>query len=221
MAPLASRLRERPFVIIGGGGHGLVVWSLLRALDCEIRGFVDSKSGAALDKAGLCYLGGDQHLDLDPNSIWLANGIGSVTSLQARTSLFERYVSLGYEFPALIHPFTFVAEGTQIDDGAQVMAGAVVQPGCMIGSNTIVNTAASIDHDCRIGAHCHVAPGSTLSGGVVVEAGVHIGTGAVIIQGVHIGTRSVVAAGSVVVKAVKAGTMVIGHPAKPAMKEGI
>jgi len=94
------------------------------------------------------------------------------------------------------------------------MAGAVVQAGCVIGSNTIINTRASVDHDSKIGAHVHVAPGVVLSGGVTIYDEAHLGTGAVVIQGVTIGRASVVGAGAVVIRDVSDGAKVVGVPAK-------
>ena len=70
---------------------------------------------------------------------------------------------------------------------------------------------------CYLGPDRH-APGNTLSGGCVIEAGVHISAGAVVIQGWHISTMSVVKADSAVVLA---GSTVIGHPARVAMKVGL
>ncbi len=91
-------------------------------------------------------------------------------------------------FETVIHPSAVIAPEVHIDDGVQVMAGAIVQPGSWLGENVIINTGARVDHDCTIDAHAHVAPGVTLSGNVHVGNGAHIGAGATVIQGIKVGT---------------------------------
>jgi acyl-[acyl carrier protein]--UDP-N-acetylglucosamine O-acyltransferase len=80
------------------------------------------------------------------------------------------------------------------------MAGAVIQPGTYIGENSIVNTSVSVDHDCIIGQHVHIAPGSTVCGGVRIEDNVYIGSGAVIVQGVRIAPYIFIKAGTIVTR---------------------
>jgi acetyltransferase-like isoleucine patch superfamily enzyme len=71
-----------------------------------------------------------------------------------------------------------------------------------------------VDHDCIIGDHAHIAPGVTLSGGVIVGERTHIGTGATVIQGIHIGESSLVGAGALILKDVPQSVTVMGVPAK-------
>ncbi|WP_061214979.1 DapH/DapD/GlmU-related protein [Syntrophomonas wolfei] len=94
------------------------------------------------------------------------------------------------------------------------MAGAVIQALVTIGVNTIINTRASVDHECLIGDHVHIAPGTTISGGVKIGDNVLIGAGATIIQGIHIGASSIVGAGAAVTKDVREGVIVMGIPAR-------
>ncbi|MFN9911407.1 MAG: hypothetical protein ACK53L_02415, partial [Pirellulaceae bacterium] len=59
----------------------------------------------------------------------------------------------------------------------------MIQPGAQIGPHSIINTAASVDHDGDIGCFCHIGPGATLSGNVRLGDGSHLGTGCALIQG--------------------------------------
>lgn len=201
---------------MGGGGHAKVLIEALKLAGVEIVGIVEkdaSFKGGSL--CGVPILGGEETLEyFPPGSVGLVNGVGSVKSPKVRKELYERFRFKGYSFFNVIHPFTAVASDVELADGVQIMAGSVLQPGCRVGSNTIINTRASLDHDCVIGDHAHVAPGVTLSGGVAVCEAAHLGTGAIVIQGVTIGSWSVVAAGSVVVHDVAEKVMVRGVPAK-------
>ena len=156
----------------------------------------------------------DEMVRFGCDAVELVNGIGSVGSTDVRASLFRKFRSLGYRFSTIIHPSAIIASDVTLEEGVQVMAGAIVQTGSRIGLNSIVNTRVSLDHDCVIGADAHLAPGVTLSGGVKVGDGVHIGTAATVIQGIEIGRNSIIGAGSVVLRDVGEGVTVFGIPAR-------
>lgn len=205
---------KQPIFVLGGGGHAKVLIDILKLTGCTLLGFTDLRpdNGSIL---GVPRIGDDQViLRYTPEEIQLVNAIGSIGSTNLRRKLYDEFTNRGYSFMTVIHPAAIISTNADLQKGAQVMAGAIIQPGCVIGSNTIVNTRASIDHDCRIGNHVHIAPGAVLSGGVHVDEGVHVGVGAVIIQGMHIGKHSVVGAGAVVNRDVADGVIVVGVPAK-------
>ena len=208
-----NSVRERPFIVIGGGGHAKVVASALRLLDQKVLGFTDPSSDTSLGKE-ITHLGDDGVLsNYSPEEVVLTMGIGSTRDMSYRAQLFDEQRAGGFEFPPIAHPGAFVVSEVNLEEGAQVMAGAIVQAGAELGENVIVNTNASIDHGCDIHGHVHVAPGATISGGVTLEEGVHVGTGASVIQGIRIGAGSVVGAGAVVVENVPSETTVVGVPA--------
>lgn len=208
---------DKPVLVLGAGGHAKVLVGALLRLGLPIRGLLDADPARQGGKVlGQPVLGGDAYLDgVDPASLLLVNGLGSVALPQARQRLYERFTAKGFQFASVIDPASFVSPDVELAPGVQIMAGAVVQPGCRLEANCIINSRASLDHDCEIGAHAHLAPGVVLSGAVRVGEGSHLGTGAVVIQGCRIGPGSLVAAGAVVVRDVAAGQRVAGLPAKP------
>lgn len=202
-----------PVIVLGGGGHAKVLIGTLQLQKRRILGFVDPNST-------LPPVLGEQNLGTDdaafaypPAEVELVNGIGSIGSPGARTAAFERFKAKGYTFATVVHPSASVAPDVEVEEGAQVMAGAVVQPGSRLGINAIINTKASVDHDCVIESHAHIAPGVTLSGKVHVGRGSHIGTGASVIQGITTGAYSIVGAGAVVIRDVPEKATVAGVPA--------
>jgi sugar O-acyltransferase (sialic acid O-acetyltransferase NeuD family) len=206
---------RRPVIVVGGGGHAKVVIESLLSTGHEVLGYTDVKPEGKAAMLGVSCLGNDERIfDYSPSKVWLANGIGSISIPLLRRSIFQEFSSKGYVFPSIVHQHAIVSAYAVLEDGVQVMAGAVVQPGCVIGTNSIINTRASVDHDCMIGEHVHIAPGVTLSGEVRVAMGVHIGTGATIIQGVSIGAESAIAAGAVVVSNIAERSLVKGVPAR-------
>lgn len=204
---------NRPIIIIGNGGHALVVTEILIQNHREILGYTAPEK--TKNKFSLPYLGTDEAiLNYNFQEIELAMGIGSIEPNSKRSKVFKQFKEKGYNFTSCIHPKALISETAIIDEGVQIMAGAIVQPFVQIHSNTIINTGASIDHECLIGENVHVAPGSVLSGNVHIEKNCHIGTGAIVIQGIRIGTNSMVAAGAVVVNNIGCNRKVMGVPAK-------
>lgn len=205
-----------PAIVIGAGGHACVVADTLCAAGMELLGFTDSNPdlwGSRL--LGQPVLGDDEVLErYSVGDVILANGIGSVDSLEMRRRVFARLHQRGFGFATVVHPKAVIAGNVELREGAQIMAGAILQTNVVVQENTIVNSGAIVDHDCRIGTHCHIGPGCTLSGGVSVEADVHIGTGASVIQGVHIGRGALIAAGAVVITDVAQSSRVMGVPAR-------
>lgn len=198
---------DKPFIIIGAGGHAKVVIDLIQSCGGTIKGIVDSDKtlwGSAL--LGLPILGGDDLiLEHDTNDIVLANGIGTAakrgdTGLDIRTRIYNDFTAKTYNFPALIHPASTISGHAEIKGGAQIMAGSIVQVSAIIGENTIINTRASIDHDSTIGAHSHIAPGATICGTVNIGEGVYVGAGTVIFQGVNAPDNIVISGGATIRK---------------------
>ena len=72
----------------------------------------------------------------------------------------------------------------------------------------------AIDHDCIIESGVHIAPGSTICGGVSIGKGTLIGAGSVIVPGVTIGEDVVIGAGSTVLEDIPDNVTAFGTPAE-------
>jgi sugar O-acyltransferase (sialic acid O-acetyltransferase NeuD family) len=204
-----------PVIIVGGAGHAKVLASTLLLQHRAVLGFVDLNPELP-ELLGLPHLGDDEAVFLYPaEHVRLVNAVGSIRSTGLRRTIYTRFCEKQYVFDSVIHPSAIIAPEVHIENGVQVMAGAVVQPGSWLGENVTINTGARVDHDCLIDAHAHIAPGVTLSGHVHIGRGAHIGTGATIIQGIEVGANALVGAGAVVVRDVPSGITVVGVPAVP------
>ena len=204
-------------VIIGGGGHAKVLIEIIKLLgQYNIIGILDSQFATGTSIAGIPVLGKD-----DLMSNLYANGVknaciavGSIKDNSKRKFLYEKVKQIGFQVPALAHPYSIISKDTIISEGVQVTAGAIIQKGSTIGSNSIINTGAIIEHDCVIGKHVHVCPGVVISGDCVIGDSAFIGAGSVVIQGLKIGENSIVGAGAVVNSNVAGSNRVMGIPAR-------
>lgn len=212
----------KPLIIIGAGGHARVVLDLALALGRAVAGLTDTDPARHGERVRGIEVLGDDATVLDrvaPDACDLALGIGAggadlVAALSRRLDIAEAWESEGYAFPSLVHPSAVLAGDCNIENGAQVMAGAVVQPGAAIGRHAIINTRAGVDHDTTVHNGAHIAPGATLGGGVTVGRCAYVGLGASIVHALSVGDEALVAAGASVVDSVSARTRVGGVPAK-------
>jgi sugar O-acyltransferase (sialic acid O-acetyltransferase NeuD family) len=212
---------SKPVIVMGGGGHALMVVDVLRQLEIEILAIVsrDSlKKCAVFD--GIKTLHEDNvMLDFSSTEICLVNGIGSVPGSRVRATLFDYYKKDNFEFLSVISPSSVISAHAHISEGAQVLHGAIVNAGATIGDNSIINSGAIVEHECSVGKNNHIAPGASLCGSVTTGDFVHIGTGANVIQGVKIGDNSTVGAGATLTRDLHSNASI--YVARPFCIDGI
>ena len=79
----------------------------------------------------------------------------------------------------------------------------------------ILNLGCTVGHDTIIGDYCSFMPSVNISGEVIIENSVYVGTGAKIINLLTIGNSTIVGAGAVVSKSLPEKCTAVGIPAKP------
>ena len=192
-------INEKPVVLIGAGGHARVLIDCLLLCGRTILGVVDPNLAQGDRIHGTIVLGADDVVfEYSPEKVVLVNGIGMVEYSCTRKIVGESMRHRGYKFCSVIHPRSIIADHVQLEEGVQIMAGAVVQSGTTIGRDSIINTGVVVDHDCVIGSGSHICPGVTLAGSVTVGNEVMLGCGSTVLPGMGIGSCSVIGAGSLI-----------------------
>jgi UDP-perosamine 4-acetyltransferase len=201
-------MHERAVVLIGGGGHALVVAEAI-GQGAEIVGFFDDDPDAPLGRVfGVARLGGLGSVAPDME----AHAILALGSLVVRRRLIAHLGDA--RTIGITHRTAFVSPSARLGRGVFVGAQAVVHTLARVGDHAIINTGAIVEHECDIGANVHVAPGAALGGNVRVGDDTLVGLGARVLPGVTIGRGCTVGAGAVVVADVPDGATVAGVPAK-------
>ena len=200
--------------LLGAGGHGRVILDTMLANGLRVKGILDS----GIKRGGLVFnvpvIGGDEYLDdVSSTESLLINGLGANPLTSSRREIFERMKNKGFSFDSVLHTTVIRGRECMIGEGSQIMAGVVLQNSIHVGSNVVVNTSASIDHDCELGDHAFISPRAVLCGNVVVAESAFVGAGAVILPGIHVGSNAIIGAGAVVTKPVPEGWVVSGNPA--------
>lgn len=202
-------------VIIGAGGMGRTIYS--NALESvgygetfDIKGFIDDNLNAL-----------DGYPNYPPIIATIkdyqpAEGDVFVSSIggASRRPCMEEIIARGGEFMELIHQTARIYTNAKLGKGNFIGAFSVIGNDAVIGDYNMIQSYTVIGHDARIGNWNRIDTHVTCVGGIVIEDEVNIHTSAVISHGVTVGSGAHVGALSFVIRKVKAGTTVMGNPAK-------
>ena len=204
---------ETGVVLIGMGGHALVVAEALQATGRAIVGYCDHapKSEYAGD---IPYLGSEDselaRTHLSQSAFLVTIGDNSLRHKITQSLLVQQYQ---LALPA-VHPSATISPSVSLGRGAQVQGGVVVNAGATIGESVILNTGCIVEHECSVERFVHIAPGAVLAGSVSISEGAFVGANATVIQGCKIDKEAIVGAGAVVICDIPPGRTAVGNPAK-------
>lgn len=208
---------DKPLLIVGAGGHAMVVIDAIRLMtpDANIAVFDDDERKHGLVLAGCVVTAPLSAFASSPCDYHVAVGNNA-----ARERIDATLSRLGFSRRAVVHPRACVSASAVLGDAVFVAAQAVVAPTARLGTAVIVNHGAVVDHECIVGAFSHIAPNATLAGNVRIGQRVLIGAGANILPGITIGDDCMVGAGAVVINDLAPGTTHVGVPARRRNFEG-
>lgn len=193
--------------MIGAGGHA---HSCIDVIELEgkyqIVGFIDRKAKVGDSILGYPVLGSDDDMRMLFQTYKKAFiCVGQIKNSEIRFSLYSKLKSIGFSFPAIVSPKSYVSKSASIGEGSIVMHQAMVNQNAVIGINSIINSGAIIEHDVKVGDHSHVSTGCILNGDSVVGDFSFIGSGTIIREGVNIGSKVVIGMQSKVYKDIENG----------------
>lgn len=209
--------------IVGAGGFGREVLTLLRSLDpletsLRFAGFVsrDRPDPDLLRRANAQWLGDDESFLTAPTADAYVVGIADPLRRQELARLFDES---GLEAISLIHPTASIGFDVEIGLGTVVCAGSVVTTNVRVGTHVHLDRLVNVGHDCVIDSFVTAHPGAIISGGVHLKERSTIGAGACILPGRRISADAIVGAGAVVTRDVADSVTVVGVPAEPLHKD--
>ena len=205
-------------IIIGAGGMGRTMYS--NALESVgygekflVKGFIDDNLQALDGFPGYPPVI-DTIRDYQPqeDDVFVSS-IGGAS----RKACMEEIIRRGGEFIELIHQTVRLLANVKLGKGNFIGAYTVIGNDAEIGDYNMIQSYTVIGHDTKIGNYNRIDTHVTCVGGIVIEDDVNVHTSAVISHNVRIETGAHVGALSFVIRIVKAGTTVMGNPAKKLM----
>lgn len=205
-----------PIIIIGAGGFGRHVLSILRASpnwdDRRFLGFLDdgqpdTERISALDAK---HLGPTELLTSLPKNTHYVIGIGNGF---VRESIDRTASQIGLQPETVIHPDSSIASDVTIGNGAVICAGARITTNVALGRHVHINMNVTVGHDVNIKSYATVFPLVALGGEATIGERTTVGAGATLNPGITTGGDSYVASGAVVLGDVPPLTLVAGVPA--------
>lgn len=211
--------REPEFIMIGGGGHALVVaQAALQGGVERIAVYDDNPNCVAVTRFRLRPAGSFaklfEKLPELPEKQLPGPVIIAVGDLALRRSLIDRLGPQDFTTVSALAEDDVDPGAIELGVGVYLGVRCVLQPFCTIGDHAIINTAAIIEHECVIGENAHIAPGAVLGGNVTIGRDTLVGLGSRVLPGIKVGSGCVIGAGAVVTKDVADGATVIGCPAR-------
>jgi acetyltransferase EpsM len=204
-------------IMLGGGGHALVVAEAARLAGCPPAGvFDDARETAVTRRLSLPWLGtiseaARERAPLVP----LVLAIGDLATRRRILDAPPPGLRAG---PAVIHPSATVSPTATIGPGAYIGPRAVVHAFAVIGAHATINTGSIVEHECEIGENAHIAPGAVLGGRVRIGADTLIGLGARVLPNLSVGAGATIGGGAVVVRDLPGGVTAVGVPARPSLR---
>ena len=212
----------KKLALLGGGGHASDLLGIIEACNAveteyEVVGiFDDHAHRERFNKRNVKIFRKieDQISLIDLSDASFVSAIGYPKD---RLHVAHQAACLGLRISdPIIHPgAVYVGTHVVLGEGSVVHAGVSISVAATVGRHCYLSHGSLIGHDSVLGEGAAIMPGASLSGGVTLGTGVMVGSGAVVLEGVTIGDWVRIGANAVVTEDVRAGTTVVGVPAKP------
>jgi sugar O-acyltransferase (sialic acid O-acetyltransferase NeuD family) len=208
-------MTQKNIIIIGASGHARVCLDSLLLVGKKVIGFADddlSLKGLFLNGYPILGEVAEVISNFDKKSTDLFIAVGNNDDRNNLVNFLKEndiYCKIN-----IIHPSAIISSQISMGVGNFIAPGVIVNTNTKIDNYTIINTAATLDHDNLIKDFAQISPGCNLAGHITVEEHAFLGTGVIVIPGKTIGTRSVIGAGAVVIHDIPADSTAVGVPAR-------
>ncbi|MEA5026321.1 MAG: hypothetical protein VB012_01540 [Erysipelotrichaceae bacterium] len=158
-------------LILGAGGHGLVVEEVARSMNCYMEiAFLDDNNPDASGRLA-DYQQFAEHFD---------QAFVGIGDNYLREEWIMKLCKAGYKIPTLIHPSAYVSPSAKIDGGTIVEPLAVVNANALIEFGCIISVGSIVDHNALIRRCAHVNAGAICKAGSIIERCVKLEAGEII-----------------------------------------
>jgi UDP-perosamine 4-acetyltransferase len=204
-----SKNSEPEIIVVGAGGHGKSVVSILLASGRQVYGVLDDNPDCwGTFILGVPVLGPIKTLGDYPKKE-MAMGVGDNTN---RKELVRQHSNVSWI--NVQSSTTYINPTAKIGQGTIIFPFAVIGADVSIGDHVIISSHVTLGHDTVLENYVQVAPGVQVAGSVYVEREAMLGIGSTVCPKVRIGKKAILGAGAVAVNDILSGCLALGIPAK-------
>lgn len=205
--------KQRPIILIGGGGHCMSVIEAAESAGAAILGILDAPEMVGRHLLGHPFIGSDADITLHAAHANFIVCVGSISNADTRYKLYHQVLAAGGQLGCIVASTARVSRHAHIGPGTVVLHHALVNAGAQVGENCIINSHANVEHGCTIGSHVHLSTAATINGDCHIGEKSFIGSRSIVYQGCSIPGNCVIAAGSVVRDSLSKAGVYAGNPA--------
>ena len=210
-------------IIIGAGGVGretaLIVEEINnKSKEWNLLGFVDDYKEINEDINGYKILGGNDYINNYKEEVYV---VCAIANYKVKKNIIRNIKNDNVKFTNIIHPSVKLNRTVDIGDGCIIYENSIITANISIGNHVIVSPRCGIGHDSILHDYCSLLWNVNVSGNVVLEEGVTMGSGSTIIQGKKVGCGSFIGAGAVVIEDIVKDSTAVGVPTRYVEKMGI
>ena len=205
---------KKDILIIGASGFGIeVAWLIEELEEWNIKGFIDDNEnlrGKTINEYEVLGNCDDLMQFTSPLNVVIAIGNPKIRSKISKKLSTKPNIC----YPNIIAKDVRISNTNKIGIGNIICTHTVLTTNISIGNFNHINLSCTLGHDAILNDYITVYPGVNISGNVVIDSLVELGTGSKIIQGLTISSEIVVGAGGVVVKDLTNKGTYVGIPVK-------
>lgn len=210
---------SKKIIILGVGGTSVDILDTIEDINAaagrryDLIGFLDDNPAAGGQVIhGVKVLGTLSQAREYPDCVFIG-GISSPSLFAQRAAIIRKTGIPLERFETICHPSASISRLAALGRGTLILQNVTINANARVGHHVIVLPNTVISHDDEIGDFTSLASAVVLSGGVKVGPSCYLGANCSVKEHVSIGEGSLVGMGSVVLKDVPAGTVVVGNPA--------
>lgn len=165
-------MNKEKLLLVGAGGFGRVVLEhAIKEYDCA---FVDDGVAIGTNVCGTLVIGKVSDLaELHKDYHLLVVTIGNNT---LRGQIYGRARSLGYIFPNIVDPSSYISNFATIGNGCIILNNVVIQNGSCVGDGVILNPGVEIHHDSIVGDYALIYTNTVVRSLASIGDRAHIGS---------------------------------------------
>ena len=170
---------KKKLILYGAGGHAKSCIDIIEnQKKYKIVGLIGKIDELNKKVLGYKVIGTDKDLlKLRKITKNIILAIGPIKKNELIKKKFLKLKLLGFNFPKVISPTSYVSKHASIGDGSIIFNKCIINAGASIGKNCVINSGTIIEHDVKISNHCNISTSITINGNVEVGENSFIGSG--------------------------------------------